>query len=191
MAPARPGYWLTRRVRRAGRQDARKYQSVQDFTRTHAIISAQSRARGGQQRVNQWVIHEIEPIRTGTLALDAKAADLRERRAALSAALTPNGSVNRAIRRNQQQLDAIDNELVDIAKQRESNLGQAERILRAGRQALNSWVSFYAQVAAEYERFRVGRRRALAASNQAEIPRFESEPLEYYDDFAAVYDQLS
>lgn len=191
MAPKRPGFWLTRRVRRAGRKDARRTVPIQDFTRTHAIISTQNRVRRGQCAVNAWVIDEIEPIHSGMLALAAREEVLRGRMTVLSRAAVPGGSVNRALKRNRDELNAIELELIDIAKQRDANFAHAERILRTGRQALASSVAFYAQVAAEYERARLGRRGSVVAAQGAEIPRFESAQLEYYEDFAVVYEQMA
>lgn len=191
MAPARPGFWLRQRTRRAGRKDARTYQSVQDFTRTHVIIGTQNRVRHGQRRVNTWVITRIEPIQAGNLTIQAQQAELSERRSALAPPSTDRGSLGRAKRRYEHELAEIDAEAIDLAKQYDSNIASAERILRAGSQAIGSWKNFYEQVAAEYARAKLSKTGKLAASNSAEIPRFTGEPLEYYETFASIYEQMA
>jgi hypothetical protein len=53
------------RISWQGRKDAKKYSGLKDFTRTHALITAQAGAQAGQHRVNQWLIQSLDPLLVG------------------------------------------------------------------------------------------------------------------------------
>ena len=50
--PKKPGYCEIRRIKRAGRKDARKNQGVKDFTRTQAINEFESFSNRGEIALN-------------------------------------------------------------------------------------------------------------------------------------------
>jgi len=164
--------WSRFRLRRQGRQDARKYKGVQDFTRTHALIVAQSLANAGQRTVNQWFIESITPILTGNARIKVHRASVEEQLADLRAKLAALTGRQRS--RTASQIAAFEQELVNLKSQYRANITTADSVEAEADQALDSWKSYYNEMAAIYTRARSRKSRRSPATASSEVPQFHS-----------------
>ena len=172
LAPVRVRFWSRSRLRRQGRQDARKYKGVQDFTRTHALIVAQSLANAGQRTVNQWFIEAITPILTGNARIKVHRASVEQRIAELQSKFST--LTGRQQKRTAVQISSLEQELVNLKSQYRANITTADSVEAEADQALDSWKSYYNEMAAIYTRVRSRKSRRSPATAPSEGPQFHS-----------------
>ena len=172
MAPVRVKFWPRFKLRRQGRQDSRKYKGVQDFTRTHALIVAQSLPNAGQRRVNQWFIDAITPILTGNARIKVQRASVEQQTSEMQAKFS--NLTGRQQKRASIQIESLEQELVNLKSQYRANITTADSIEAEAEQAMDSWKSHYNEMAAIYTRARSRKSRRSPATAASEVPQFQS-----------------
>ena len=177
-APFAPGRVKLRprlKLRLQGRQDARKYRGVQDFTRTHALIVAQSLANSGQRRVNQWFIDSMTPIFTGNARINVHCDSVEER---IKESQQKFSSLTaRQKKRISAEIASLEQELVNLKSQYRANVTTADAIEAEAEQALDSWKASFEEMAAIYTRARSRKSRRGQATAASEVPQFQSVAL--------------
>ena len=163
--------WLSYRLKRQGRSDARNNRGIQDFTRTHALLVAQNVARSGQRRVNQWVIEAIDPLQAGNARTIVKLESLREILSDLAAQGDSSGRKHKVLLK---QVRYLENRKRSFSGQYEANIARARTYLLQAEQALESWVHYYEQMASIYTRARAAKMKVDVSSVEAEVPELES-----------------
>ena len=174
MAPQKVKGILATRLWRMGRSDAKKYENLRDFTRTHAIIQIDKLARTGQHNVNQWLNVESEPISSGNVRIRVQLSMLGEELADLKGRRDDSG------RQRQRTLDRIQRVLQEIGNfkaQHESNMERGYTLRRLAAEGLDSWKTYRENMAAIYTRSRAIASGLDVSSVRAEIPEFESVEL--------------
>lgn len=170
-APSSVDWWTQQGLRRQGRQDARRYRSLNDYTRTHALIVAQNKTNAGQRNVNQWVIQSVEPIRTGNARILVQLDVLAERLERIQITSETSGRKKREL---SAQEDRLEKQISNFTSQYQTNLAAAESILMQGEQAIGSWANYYEQLAGIYTRARAAKLKIDVSSVEAEVPTLES-----------------
>jgi len=172
LAPARVKYWARVKLKRQGRQDARNYKGIQDFTRTHALIVSQSLANAGQRRVNQWFIDSLTPILTGNARIEVQRKRVETQILELfdSFATLSGRQQKRAV----VQIAGLEQELVNLKSQYRANIATTDSIEAEAEQSLASWKSYFNEMAAIYTRARSRKSRDGQATAASEVPQFES-----------------
>jgi hypothetical protein len=165
--------WLSHRLKRQGRSDAKNNRGIEDFTRTHALLVAQNVAKAGQRRVNQWVIEAIDPIQAGNARTIVKLESLREILSDLAKQGDSSGRKQKSLLR---QVRYLENQKRNFSGQYEANMTRAQTYLLQAEQAIGSWVHYYEQMASIYTRARAAKMKVDVSSVQAEVP--ELEPIE-------------
>ncbi len=184
IAPRRPGYWLGGKLRRQGRQDAKKYMDAQDYTRTHALIQAQSKCQSGQHEVNQWFIKATEPLISGNARLEMESSLLSQKIAELKAKPVTSERLRRS---NESEVESLVAQLTNLKAQRNVNNSTGKSLTLAAEEALKSWESHYQLLAGVYLRAKIRRSKNSAPSSQANVPLFESIPMAHVE----VFDELA
>lgn len=175
LAPGRVKFRLRFRLKRQGRQDAKKYRSLQDFTRTHALISSESTSHAGQRAVNKWFIDNISPINTGNARILIHRQSAEQQILNLVAGLgTLSG---RQLRRAETQIHNLEMELVNLKAQYRANISSGDAIESEAEQASDSWKSYFNNLAAIYTRARARKAKGSPSSSSAEVPQFVSMPI--------------
>ncbi|MEI6109471.1 MAG: hypothetical protein WCQ11_05320 [Actinomycetes bacterium] len=175
LAPIRVKFFSRLKLRRQGRQDSRISKGVQDFTRTHALIVAQSLANAGQRTVNQWYIEAMMPLLTGNSRIKVHRASVEQRISELQSKFST--LTGRQQKRTSVQMSSLEQELVNLKSQYRANITTADSFEAEADQALDSWKSFYNEMAAIYTRARSRKSRKGQATAASEVPLFESIPL--------------
>jgi hypothetical protein len=170
-APSSVDWWTQLGLRRQGRQDARRYKSLNDYTRTHALIVAQNKTNAGQRNVNQWVIQSVEPIRTGNARILVQLEVLAEKLERIQITSETSGRKKREL---SAQEDRLEKQISNFTSQYQTNLAAAESILMQGEQAIGSWANYYEQLAGIYTRARAAKLKIDVSSVEAEVPTLES-----------------
>ena len=170
-APMTVSVWLSIRLSRQGRSDARNNHSIKDFTRTHALLVAQNVARSGQRKVNQWVIESIDPLQAGNARTIVKLESLKEILSDLAAQGDSSGRKQKSLLK---QVRYLENQKRNFAGQYEANITRAQTHLLQAEQAIESWVHYYEQMASIYTRARAAKMKVDVSSVQAEVPELES-----------------
>lgn len=173
-APSEVDWWTQLTLRRQGRQDARRYRSLNDYTRTHALIVAQNKTNAGQRNVNQWVIQSVEPIRTGNARILVQLEVLADKLQRLQITSETSGRRKRELSALQERLEK---QISNYTSQYQTNLAAAESVLLQGEQAIGSWANYYEQLAGIYTRARAAKLKIDVSSVEAEVPTLESVEL--------------
>lgn len=174
IAPLNVGLFLRVTVSLQGRKDSKKYVGLKDFTRTHALIVAQSKAQAGQHRVNQWLIHSLEPLTSGNERMLVQEEELQEKIQALKSQKPNNGREERALQKKAAEISEI---RANLKSQRMSNAAAMDSLNLAAQEALNSWETYYDQMASLYSRARAIKSRTEVSKVASEVPKFISIPL--------------
>lgn len=165
-------FWSRLKLRVQGRQDSRKYKGVQDFTRTHALIVAQSLANAGQRKVNQWFIDAITPIITGNARIKVNRISVEQKITDLQAKFST--LTGRQKKRTALEISVLEQELVNLKSQYRANITHADSVEAEAEQALDSWKAHYNEMAAIYTRARSRKSRKGQAVAASEVPLFDS-----------------
>lgn len=171
IAPSSVSIFQSLKLKRQGRSDARRYRGLQDFTRTHALIVAQSIARSGQRKVNQWVIETLDPIQTGNARILVQISATKAAHAEVKIEGEVSGRKRRVLTQKKLYLE---NQIINFQSQFDANISKTHSILLQGEQAIGSWVIFYEQMAGIYTRARAAKLKEDISSVQAEVPQLES-----------------
>jgi len=174
LAPLNVGIILRFIISVQGRKDAKKYVGLNDFTRTHALIVAQSKAQAGQHRVNQWLIHALEPLTTGNERIAVKEEEIQEKLLALNSQKVSGGREHRALQKRIQELSEVK---ANLKSQRKSNSAAMDSLNLAAQEALHSWETYYDQMASLYSRARAIKSKSEISKVSSEVPVFNSIPL--------------
>jgi hypothetical protein len=154
-----------------GRRDAKKYSGLKDFTRTHALITAQSLAQAGQHRVNQWLIESLDPLIAGNERISVQEEELNEQISALRAQKSASGRDSRFSQRKAAELAELRS---NLRSQRKSNTATMESLTLSAQEALGSWETYYEQIASLYSRARAVKGKAEISKVASEVPVFTS-----------------
>lgn len=182
IAPSRVGALRALRLWRQGRQDSIKYLDAQDYSRTHALIQAQSHCRAGQHEVNQWLLRSVEPLISGNLRIDAELKRLDNAVLEIEAL---GSTSQRELSRSRVKRESILASRADSAAQREVNRSIGSTLMLAAAEALDSWESYYQLLAGVYERAKTRRTKGPAPSSQSSVPVFDGIQLaqvSYFDE---------
>lgn len=169
VAPGHIGYWLTLRLNRRGRRDAKKYINFQDTTATQTINEIEALATAGQHRVNAWLSLEIEPLRSGNQAIIARVSQINERVLAIERSPGATGRIRKANRILNAQL--VEQRLNLIA-QRSANLAAGQRAVEIAEEANQTWHRYFQAQAALYVRARSLKSKGKLPVSQAAIPTY-------------------
>jgi hypothetical protein len=174
IAPLNVGVFLRISISRQGRKDSKKYVGLKDFTRTHALIVAQSRAQAGQHRVNQWLIHSLEPLTSGNERILVQEEELYDQIQAIKTQKPTNGREERARQKKAAEISEV---RANLKSQRKSNAAAMDSLNLAAQEALNSWETYYDQMASLYSRARAIKSKTEISKVASEVPKFISIPL--------------
>lgn len=183
-APLSVDWWTAQSLRRQGRQDAKRYKSLNDYTRTHALIVAQNTTNAGQRKVNQWVISSIEPIQTGNARIMVQLETLEAKLQQIRKSAETSGRKKREIR---VQAEHLEKHISNFTSQYQTNLAAAKSILLQGEQAIGSWENYYEQLAGIYTRARAAKLKVDVSSVEAEVPFMESIALVEFPEFGEIF----
>lgn len=182
-APHKVSWLEDFRLRKQGRQDAKKYKGLNDYTRTHALIVAQNTTNAGQRTVNQWVIQSIEPFQTGNARIIVQLEALETKLNNLYKNAETSGRKKREL---SAQALHLEKQIANYRSQFETNISAAKSILLQGEQAIGSWENYYEQLAGIYTRARAAKLKVDVSSVESEVPTMESVPLVEISDFLSV-----
>ena len=180
MAPVRVGFWLTRTLRRAGRRDAKKYQSIQDTTATHFVRKLEAETHTNQRKVNAWLVQELAPFRAGNAALDDLIKQLDLGISRLESDLGPSGRIRKA---NTVRLNTFRQQRLNALSQKSSNLASGLARIEVAGEALDSWHRFFEAKVAIYVRARSLKNKQIPPASVAALPSIESIDLIETPDF--------
>lgn len=174
IAPISLGLFQRLSISGQGRSDSTKYVGLKDFTRTHALIVAQSKAQAGQHRVNQWLIHSLEPLTSGNERILVQEEELSEQLQSLKSQRPQNGREERAL---QKRAAEISEQKANLKSQRKANIAAMDSLNLSAQEALNSWATYYDQMASLYSRARAIKSKTEISKVASEVPTFISIPL--------------
>jgi len=174
LAPQRVNWLLAISIARQGRRDAKKYVGLKDFTRTHALIVAQSKAQAGQHRVNQWLIQALEPLTSGNERILVQEEELQEQILHLKTQKASNGRETRALQKKAAELAERRG---NLRSQRKANQASMDSLSLSAQEALDSWETLYNQMASLYSRARAIKSKSEISKVASEVPVFTSIPL--------------
>lgn len=180
MAPVRVGFWRSRTLRRAGRRDAKKYQSIQDFTATHFIKNLEAETHASQRKVNAWLAQELAPLRAGNAALEDSVRQLDLRISRLELDLGPSGRIRKA---NTARLNTFRQQRLNNLSQRAANLANGISLIEVAGEAMDSWHRFFSANAAIYVRARSLKAKKSPPASAAALPSIDSIDLIETPDF--------
>ena len=169
-APSRVSAGLALYLNRLGKADAKKYENLRDFTRTHAIIWIDKRAKGGQSEVNLWLSRESEPISSGNARIRVQMRQLQNELAELSNRRDTSG---RERKRTADRVARLNQEIMNFEAQHETNKERGFTLRRMAEEALMTWQTHRETMASVYTRARAIASGLDVSSVRAEIPEFE------------------
>lgn len=179
-APLGVGFWATRKLVRAGKRDAKKYKDLRDTTPTHLIKRLESSAQIEQRKVNEWLVLQLNPLRTGNAALEALVAQLEEQIKVYELDLGPTGRIRKA---NSKRLDGLRQQRLNAISQRESNFATGLGLIEIAAEALDTWRRFFESQAAIYIRARALKLKQNPPAGAAQLPVFDTVDLIDVRDF--------
>jgi HPt (histidine-containing phosphotransfer) domain-containing protein len=170
----------TRILNRKGKEDAKKYKNLLDFTRTHAIIEIDADCRSWQINVNLWYTTETESIRSGNARINVQMQQLEHE---LEDALQRKDATGRERGRTEVLIARLQQDLMNFEAQRRTNIERGFSMRRMAEEAMASWgISRESQVSI-YTRARAIASGLDVSSVRAEIPEFEPVELEHFTEF--------
>jgi predicted S18 family serine protease len=174
LAPQRVNWFLALSISQQGRRDSKKYAGLKDFTRTHALIVAQSKAQAGQHRVNQWLILALDPLTSGNERILVQEEELQEQILSLKTQRASNGRETRALQKKAAELAERRG---NLRSQRKANQASMDSLNLSAQEALDSWETLYNQMASLYSRARAIKSKSEISKVASEVPVFSSIPL--------------
>lgn len=163
----RVGFLATRKLRRQGRVDAKKYLNFQDTTATHAINEIEAFAKVGQLRVNEWLAQEIEPLRAGNKAILARLGHLDERIAKIESKRAATGRLRKA---NRILVAQLREQKLNLIAQFSANHSAGQRAVDLAGEAIETWRRFFQAQAAIYIRARSLKSKGKIPATTAATP---------------------
>ncbi|MCX6485726.1 MAG: hypothetical protein NTX78_03685 [Rhodoluna sp.] len=178
--PKRLGYWATKKIERQGRKDARKTQSVKDFSRTQAVNSYESLSQKGEMDLNDWLLRVTAPYIAGNARIEAEAVLLANK---IKKAKAVNATTGRQKKTAAQRLAALEQEMADLRAQyaanRETGFGQ----IRRAEEAKPLWENFFNQKVSIYNRARAAKLKQSVDAVAAELPVYRVHDLVELEQF--------
>jgi hypothetical protein len=178
--PKKIGYWSTRKIQRQGRKDARKTQSVKDFSRTQAVNAFESVSQRGEIDLNDWLLRVTSPYISGNARIEAEAVLLANK---IKRAKAVTATTGRQKKNAAQKLSALEQEMADLRAQfaanRETGWGQ----IRRAEVAKPLWENLFAQKVAIYNRARAAKLKQSVDAVTAEIPVYRAHDLVELEQF--------
>lgn len=178
--PKKIGYWETKNIQRQGRKDARKTQSIKDFSRTQAVNAFESVSQRGEIDLNDWLLRVTAPYIAGNARIEAEAVLLASKIKRARAVTATTGRQKKAAA---QKLNALEQEMADLRAQfaanRETGWGQ----IRRAEEAKPLWENLYNQKVSIYNRARAGKLKQSVDAVTAEIPVYRAHDLVELEQF--------
>jgi len=174
LAPARIGRLLRRRYTRAGRRDAKKFDSIHHSAATPMIVQLHGEARTKQLAVNSWYAQQVRPFQTGIAQCLSAIAKLEDD---LKQNLSERPQSAR--RQNDLALEAanLEKQIEAQKVQIEFNIANGKTIRMRAEQYLRSWANYQEQLASFYSRGRAERTRLVQPGVSFTTPVFTSVEL--------------
>lgn len=180
VAPSEVAAALARKFARMGREDAKKYKNLMDFTRTHAIMFIDKRPSQGQTKVNIWYEREAEPILSGNVRIHVTLQQLEHE---LDRAVKRVDTTGRAQRRTAGEVDRLEREIMNFEAQLRTNIQRGFALRRKAEDAMTSWKTYREEGVTIYTRARAIATGIDVSSVRAEIPEFEPIELKFIPEF--------
>lgn len=178
--PKKIGFWATSKIQRQGRKDARKTQSVKDFSRTQAVNAFESISQRGEMDLNDWLLRVTAPYIAGNARIEAEAVLLANKIKRAKAVTATTGRQKKAAA---QKLTALEQEMSDLRAQfaanRETGWGQ----IRRAEEAKPLWENLYNQKVSIYNRARAAKLKQSVDAVTAEIPVYRAHDLVELEQF--------
>jgi primosomal replication protein N len=173
-APAQVSGSLRRKFEALGRADAKKYQNVQDYSRTHAVLSAEAIAQAGQHTVNQWLVRMVQPILAGNARLELTIKETQAELNNLRATAATSGRQAEKLARTANELKV---HLDHLIAQHESNMNAVASLRMQAEQVMATWERYFQAIVSFYSRARTLKDKALTHNTPAQSPHFQSVEL--------------
>lgn len=170
MAPSKVEERLARRLRRWGRIDAKQYENLRDYTRTHAVIWMDEIAKTGQSEVNLWYTTQCEPLLAGNERIHVEIELLENQ---IEACEMRDDKTLRERARTAREISRLKHDVMNFEAQRRTNISRGLTFRRHADEALTSWETYRAMMASIYTRARANRSDSEVASSRAEVPAYE------------------
>ena len=178
--PKRLGYWATKKIERQGRRDARRNQSVKDFSRTQAVNTYESLSQKGEMDLNDWLLRVTAPYIAGNARIEAEAVLLANK---IKKAKAVTATTGRQKKNAAQKLAALEQEMADLRAQyaanRETGFGQ----IRRAEEAKPLWENFFNQKVSIYNRARAAKLKQSVDAAAAELPVYRVHDLVELEQF--------
>ena len=171
LAPSKPGFWVTLRTKRSGRQDAKNYKGIADATMTHALIEVKSFALSGQHTVNKWLIEACTSIHAGNASIEVQLTKLANE---ISELKRNPGSTGRIRKANLGKLDNLKLEEAAARSQLNINHENLKDLRIMAKEASVSWHGYFDALAAIYIRALSNKLGRDVRTSAAEVPPFKS-----------------
>jgi hypothetical protein len=168
-APATASGKVRRRFEALGRGDARKYQNVQDYSRTHALLEAEAMAQAGQHTVNQWLVQRVQPIIAGNARIELQVREVETDLQNLKSARATSGRHGAKL---SIEVDKLTTDLAFLFAQHESNLRAIESLRLQAEAGFASWAGYFQGLCAIYSRSRTLADKNATHDAPAQSPQF-------------------
>lgn len=174
IAPARIGYWLRRKYIKAGRRDAKKFDSLHHSAATPRIVQLQREAQTKQLSVNSWYVQACRPFQTGIAECKTAIQNLQDQ---LKQKLDERPTSARL--QNQLERDALNlEEQIEAQKRQiEFNLANGRTLRMRAEQYLQSWANYQEQLASFYAIGRAQKTKNVQPGVSFTPPGFEGVSL--------------
>lgn len=169
-----------RRIKRAGRKDARRNRTLMDFTRTHAVNEFESFSQRGEIALNDWLLRVTSPYITGNrrieIELDLLIIKVEKQKSNM-------GKTGRRQKSSTLYLAALDQEEADLRSQYAANKEAGQALMRKADEVKPLWENLYRQKVAIYNQARSRKLKVEVEAASAEIPVYRSIPEVDLDQF--------
>jgi hypothetical protein len=178
--PKKIGYWGTRKIQRQGRKDARKTQSVKDFSRTQAVNAFESVSQRGEIDLNDWLLRVTAPYIAGNARIEAEAVLLANK---IKKAKAFTATTGRQKKTAAQKLNALEQEMADLRAQYAANRETGWGQIRRAEEAKPLWENLYNLKVSIYNRARAQKLKQDVDAVTAEIPVYRAHDLVELEQF--------
>jgi hypothetical protein len=178
--PKKIGYWATKKIQRQGRKDARKTQSVKDFSRTQAVNAFESVSQRGEIDLNDWLLRVTAPYIAGNARIEAEAVLLSNK---IKKAKAVTATTGRQKRTASQKLNALEQEMADLRAQYAANRETGWGQIRRAEEAKPLWENLYNLKVSIYNRARADKLKQSVDAVTAEIPVYRAHDLVELEQF--------
>ena len=178
--PKRLGYWAIKKIERQGRKDARKTQSVKDFSRTQAVNSYESISQRGEMDLNDWLLRVTAPYIAGNARIEAEALLLANK---IKKAKAVTANTGRQKKNAAQKLAALEQEMADLRAQYAANRETGWGQIRRAEEAKPLWENHFNQKVSIYNRARAAKLKQSVDAVTAELPVYRVHDLVELEQF--------